>query len=312
MHEGSSLHDYLAILRRREVARTPRGRRRARRRHRALVAAAPKYQASAEVLLSRQNLGPLLNNVNDQSLRRPGAARADAGRPRAGSQVASRDPRPRRDQEPDPGRVPGNSSVSAKSDADLLVFTVTDRHPSLAARLATAVCARVHRLPGRARHRRAHARAQGVPRADRRARGIGRHQVGPLREPRRQGAAAATMEALQTSNASLVKPAQGATQDAAATGSERRLGLALGLLLGSGLAFLREALDTRVRTRRRASHGGSACRSSRRSRRRRGRSAARAGWRCSTSRRRSTPSRSASSGRISTREPRPARRRRSW
>jgi capsular exopolysaccharide synthesis family protein len=58
----------------------------------------------------------------------------------------------------------------------------------------------------------------------------------------------ATMEALQTSNASLVKPAQTAHKTQPRPGRNGALGLALGLLLGVGLAFLREALDTRVRT----------------------------------------------------------------
>ena len=68
MHEGSSLHDYLGVLRRRKwlvllgVVVVP------------AVAVAlsllqqPEYQASAEVLLSRQNLAAPLNNVTDQSL----------------------------------------------------------------------------------------------------------------------------------------------------------------------------------------------------------------------------------------------------
>ena len=56
------------------------------------------------------------------------------------------------------------------------------------------------------------------------------------------------MEALQTSNASLIKPAQGASQIQPRPARNAALGIALGLMLGLGLAFLREALDTRVRT----------------------------------------------------------------
>src|SRR6476619_6317333 len=68
MNEGSSLHDYLGVLRRRKwlvllgVVVVP------------AVAVAlsllqrPEYQASAEVLLSRQNLAALLSNVADQTV----------------------------------------------------------------------------------------------------------------------------------------------------------------------------------------------------------------------------------------------------
>jgi Mrp family chromosome partitioning ATPase len=56
------------------------------------------------------------------------------------------------------------------------------------------------------------------------------------------------MEALQTSNAVLVNSADGASQVQPRPVRNGILGLILGILLGIGAAFLREALDTRVRT----------------------------------------------------------------
>ena len=57
-----------------------------------------------------------------------------------------------------------------------------------------------------------------------------------------------TLEALQTSNASLVRPADGAVQVQPKPFRNGFVGLALGLILGIGLALLWEALDTRVRS----------------------------------------------------------------
>jgi capsular exopolysaccharide synthesis family protein len=57
-----------------------------------------------------------------------------------------------------------------------------------------------------------------------------------------------TLAALQTSNASVIRTAGAAVQVQPLTARNVALGIALGIVLGLGAAFLREALDTRVRT----------------------------------------------------------------
>ena len=57
-----------------------------------------------------------------------------------------------------------------------------------------------------------------------------------------------TIQALQASNSFVVQPARGASQVQPRPFRAGLLGLLVGLVLGLGLAFLREALDTRVRT----------------------------------------------------------------
>jgi len=56
-----------------------------------------------------------------------------------------------------------------------------------------------------------------------------------------------TLVALQVSNASVLREAEGAYQTSPRTKMNGALGLFLGIVIGLGLAFLREALDRRVR-----------------------------------------------------------------
>ena len=190
MHENSSLHDYLNVLRRRKwlvleaVIIVP------------AVAIAlsllqtPKYQASAEVLLSRQNLAALLNNSTDQSLTgdpaRLAQTQADLARV---PEVARRAVSEAGLKNLTPVQFLGTSSVSAKSDADILVFTVTNRHPSVAEHLATLYAGAYIAYRDGARHGGPHPRAARGPRPDQGPGGSGRYEIGALRKPRRERAA---------------------------------------------------------------------------------------------------------------------------
>ena len=140
------------------------------------------------------------------------------------------------------------SSVSAKADADLLYFTVRGRYPSLAARLATLYASAYITY-----------RAQLDTKALKQARQEVLGRMAALEASGDRGSALytslvdkeqqlATMEALQTSNATLIRPAKGATQVQPRPIRNGALGLMFGLVLGLGLAFFREALDTHIRT----------------------------------------------------------------
>jgi polysaccharide biosynthesis transport protein len=245
---GSTLRDYLRVVRRRRwiillaVILVPLA---------AVLFSVRQesmYQASAEVLLSQQNLAAALTGTTsatpNQLPDRVAQTQADLARvPEVASRTLAAVGLRR-----SPGAFLGHSSVAAKSNADLLEFTVTDHSPEQAATLASAYAkqyVRYRQELDTASLQRARAEV-GV--RIRQLEGAGTTHIplyGSLVEKDQQ---LATMEALQTSNASVVRTADGATQVQPRPLRNGILGLALGLVLGLGLAFLWEALDTRVRS----------------------------------------------------------------
>lgn len=208
------------------------------------------YQASAQVLLSSQDLASQLTGtqsaaINLQTPDRIAQTQADVARVPA---IASRVLRHVRRTGLSAEQLLGDSSVSTATNADILTFSVVYNDPATASRLVDAYAA-AYTVYRRQLDTTAivHARAgveQRIRQLDRaRSRGsalyaslVGRDQT------------LATMEALQTSNATVVQPAEGAVQVQPKTSRNGMLGLFLGIVLGVGLAFLWEALDTRVRT----------------------------------------------------------------
>ena len=210
----------------------------------------PLYQASATVLVNEQNPADAALNLNSSAVSPPdryAATQAVLARVGTVAELAVR-----------AAGVPGmtapqllqNSSVSANPSADLLTFAVTDPDPATAAKLATAYAKAftVYR-------RRLDTGAVGAALRDVRRRlaallvagGSGSvlyHQLaGTARDLE-------TMQTLEASGKSavVVGKAGGASQVQPRTSRNVALGILVGIALGVGLAFLREAFDTRVRS----------------------------------------------------------------
>jgi len=207
------------------------------------------YEGMAEVLLSRQNLAAELAGVRDAlAEQQPDrlvqtqavVAETPAVAQRVLKAVGS-----------DGGDVRSfleRSSVSPRQNADLLQFRVRDARPARARLLATEYARQFTRYrleldtisPRQARRevgaRLARLEREGEADSELYARLVEKEQQ--LR----------TIEALQTSNAFLVRPADETRQVQPQLIKNGVVAAILGLLLGIGLAFLWQALDTKARS----------------------------------------------------------------
>jgi non-specific protein-tyrosine kinase len=245
---GTTLRDYLRVLRRRKwillqaVVIVP------------AVAVAlslqqrSMYRASAEVLLPTQNVVSALNGINDPTVYQSPDRRAQTQADLARVPAVARDTLRRVGLHRSVDDFLSHSSATAKTNADLLELSAEDHRPDLARRLATAYGeafsayrARLDTAPYANAKRQADAELNAL---------AATHNVG---SPAYQAlvtkrAQLDTTMALLTKNAVPVKAASNAERVQPRPVRNGALGLMLGLVLGIGLVFLREALDTRIRS----------------------------------------------------------------
>jgi len=206
------------------------------------------YRASAEVLLATQNVANQLNGINDPTLSqdadRHAQTQADLARVPAVARQALLLAGLRRSVDD----FLKHSSATAKTNADLLELSVTDHRTDVARRLASAYAeafshyrAQLDTAPYTNAKRRANAQLRDMAAAQAQKSRAYEALVGK-RDQLDQ------MIALLTRNAVPVQAAEHATQVQPRPVRNGILGLLLGIVIGVGFAFLKEALDTRVRS----------------------------------------------------------------
>ena len=246
--QASTLSEYLAILSRRKAIVLI---------SLVLVPAAayvvsllqePLYESKAQVLLNRQSLANTLAGTTDPTIFQdaervvqtqaklaavPAVAERTVAAVSAAGLTAS--------------ELLKTSSVQPEPNVDLLEFTVRHEQPGLASRLATTYAREYTRY-----------RTLVETRALVQARRDVRARIAELQASGTTGAVLddllakeqqlLTLETLQTGNASVVRASGAAEQVQPQVRRNLALGLVLGLGLGILLAFVADALDTRIRS----------------------------------------------------------------
>jgi polysaccharide biosynthesis transport protein len=209
--------------------------------------ATPAYVSSAQVLLNQQNLAQSLVGIQApySDPARTAATEAELARVQ---EVAQRAIKAAGVRDLTPTAFLKSSSVLASATSDFLTFSVTRPDPASAERLATSY-AQVFSAY------RQELNTQAIDRATKAA----REQINELEETGLKGSAGyqswvarlrqlTAVKALQTPATQVVQVADRAVKMGPRTVRNGMIGLTLGVMLGLVLAFVREALDTRVRS----------------------------------------------------------------
>jgi succinoglycan biosynthesis transport protein ExoP len=205
------------------------------------------YQASADVFLNSQNLASILSNVPLPYADpvRGATTQADLARTPDVTDVAlKRAGFPDRD----PESLLSSSSVTAAPNADKLTFSVTDPDPEDAARLATAYARAYTEYRRELDTQWVVGLREELTKRLEEFRTPGQRRTTAYTNLVEQSQNLRTMERLLGQNALLVRSASGAVQTQPKPVRNGLLGGIFGLLLGIGLAFVADALNTRVRT----------------------------------------------------------------
>jgi polysaccharide biosynthesis transport protein len=204
---------------------------------------APAYKASAQVLLDQQTVTGGQASPTDPA--REAQTQAELARVPA---VASRAINAARVRNLTPAEFLKASSAAPTLGSDFLTFSMTNSDPAIARRLATTYAAayvdyRQDQDMQDLKDARAAAQRQLKQLETAGLKGSAEYR-NLVREDRRL----ATLAALRAPTAKVVRPADQATKVGPKIIRNEMIGLALGLVLGLALAFLWDALDTRIRS----------------------------------------------------------------
>jgi polysaccharide biosynthesis transport protein len=214
----------------------------------------PLYEASAQVMISRENLATQLEGLTDPNTLDPARTAQTQAQLARAPEVARRALEAAKRErgvallDRSPSDLLGASSVTPTPETDLLIFRVWDATPDLAALLANAY-ARQFTIYRRKLESDVLARARARVQSAMEALETRGDRDSPAYDTLLQkDQQLLTMDALQTGRAVVVRTASGAGQIQPRPQHAASIGLVLGFVLALALAFLYEALDSRVRS----------------------------------------------------------------
>jgi polysaccharide biosynthesis transport protein len=208
-----------------------------------------KYSATAEVYVNQQTLAAALTGINTAGLPVGQAEPVDTQASLASvPDVAARALEIANLHDRSPGALLGQTSITPNADTNIISFKVTDTAPAKAQLLATSYARAFTRY-------RNELDSEPIVRARKEVEATmaelaasGRKRSALYENLAEKDAQLQTLETLQTGGAVVIRTADSGAQVSPHPRRDAALGLVVGFILGVGLAFGAEALDTRVRS----------------------------------------------------------------
>jgi polysaccharide biosynthesis transport protein len=205
------------------------------------------YQSSAKVLLKQGNLAATLSGIQDNSVYLDPTRVAQTQIELADTPaVAARVLKAAGIKNGDPNGLLGSLSITAEQNADILDFTVTNHEPALAMRLANEYARQYTLFRRQLDTTTLNQALKDVSRRITDLRANGQTAYAKVLVSRAEQLR--TLLAIESSNAVVARPVDGAAKIQPRPKRYGILGLAFGLMLGLAFAFIWDALDTRVRS----------------------------------------------------------------
>jgi Mrp family chromosome partitioning ATPase/capsular polysaccharide biosynthesis protein len=205
------------------------------------------YRASAQVLLKQGNLAATLSGIQDTSVYLDPNRVAQTQIELASTPtVAARVLKSAGVNDRSPGALLASVRISPEPNADILDFSVSDHDPALAVRLANAYAREYTVFRRQLDTASLNNALTDVTRRITELKAAG--QTSYARSLVSKEQQLRTLKAIEDSNAVVARPADGTVKVQPTPKRYGVLGLALGVMLGIGLALIWDALDTRIRS----------------------------------------------------------------